>query len=65
MPSYLLSDPVGTGLVVGPGRCRRPSACWIKKVTCLAPCLWMQLIGMAITRRIVTIVPRQTTGSCL
>jgi hypothetical protein len=47
---------------VGPGRRRQPSTCWINKVTCLAPFLWMQIIGMAITWGIEKIVPRQNTG---
>jgi hypothetical protein len=62
VPSYLLSVPAGTGLVVGQERLRQPSTCWINMVTCLAPFLWMQIIGMAIIRGIVKIVPRQTAG---
>jgi hypothetical protein len=62
VPSSRHRVPAGTGLVVGPGRHRQLSTCWIKKVTCLAPFLWMQIIGMAITRAIMKIVPRQTAG---
>jgi hypothetical protein len=62
VPSYRHRVQAGTGLAVGPGHRRQPSTCWINKVTCLAPFLWMQIIGMAITRGIVTIVPRQTAG---
>ena len=62
MPSYRHRVPAGRGLVVGPGRRRQPSMCWINKVTCLALFLWMRIIGMAITKGIVTIVPRQTSG---
>ena len=29
MPSYRHRVPAGTGLVVGPGRRRQPSTCWI------------------------------------
>jgi hypothetical protein len=62
VPSYLHHVQAGTGLAVGPGHRRQPSTCWINKVTCLAPFSWMQIIGIAITRGIVTIVPHQTSG---
>jgi hypothetical protein len=45
--------------VVGPGRRRQPSRCGINTVTWLAPFLWMQIIGMALTTGIVTIVPHR------
>ena len=63
MPSYRHRVPAGRGLVVGPGRRRQPSTCWINKVTCLALFLWMRLIGMAITKGIVIIVPLRPQAS--
>jgi hypothetical protein len=60
--SYRRSVPAGTGPVVGLGRRRQPSTCWINRGTCLALFSWMQIIGMEITREIIKIVPRQTTG---
>ena len=62
MPSYRHRVQAGIGLVVGPGRHRQLSTCWIKKVTCLAPLSWRWIIVMAVTRGIMKIVPRQTAG---
>jgi hypothetical protein len=45
VPSYLHRVPAERGLVVGPERYHQLSTCWINKVTCLAPFLWMQISG--------------------
>ena len=62
MPAYRHRVPAGRGLVVGPGRRRQPSTCWINTVTGLAPLSGRWIIVMAITRGIVTIVPSQIIG---
>jgi hypothetical protein len=56
VPSYRHRVPAGMGLVVGPGRRRQPSMCWINTATDLAPLSWRRIIGMALTTGMVTIV---------
>ena len=56
MPSYRHRVPAGMGLVVGPGRRRQPSTCWINTATGLAPLSWRRIIGMALTTGTMTIV---------